>query len=95
MQHIMKYFERVKRFGPKKVACKCFIKTTHGLSYACELANIQIQGDHVTLESIHMFWSRLHIKENEVIEEGSKTQLALNNECEELKRYFSTLDIFS
>lgn len=64
------------------------------LPFECEPTNIQIQGDHVPLESIHVLYSKLHVEEHEAIEEETETQLDLNDECEELKRYLNTLDIF-
>lgn len=48
---------------------------------------------HIPLESIDMFWKKLFIEVHEVTEEESETQLDLEKECEELKRYFGTLDI--
>lgn len=67
----------VKIVGYEKVECGCFIRKTHGLPYACELASLQIQGYNVPFESIHMFWKKLHIKEHDAIEEDSGEQLDL------------------
>lgn len=59
----------VYRVGVDKVASGCFIRATHGLPCACELASLKIQGYLVALESIHVFWKKLHIEEHKVIEE--------------------------
>lgn len=40
-----------------------------------------------------MFWKKLYIEENEITKEDSWTKLDLEEEWEELKRYFSTLNI--
>lgn len=76
-----------------KDVCGCFIRTTHGLPCVCQLVGIQIQGEVVPLESIHVFWKKSYIQEHGVTQEDSGTHLYLEQECEELKRYFSILDI--
>lgn len=81
----------MKIVGADKVACGWPIRTTHGFPCACELENLQLQGDPIPLESIHVFRRKLHIKVDEAIEEESGTLLDLNDECEELKKYFSTI----
>ena len=53
------------------------------LPCACEHAGLQIQGYHVPLKSIYMFWRKLHVNEHEVIEEESETQFDLDKEYEE------------
>lgn len=73
--------------------CGCFIRTTHGLPCACQLAGFQIQGNHVPLDPIHVFFKKLHIEEHDVNHEDSGTTLDLEAECEELKIYFNSLDI--
>lgn len=55
MQHVVTELEIVKRVGADKVACGYFIRTTHGLPCAHELANIKIQGYLIPLKSIHLF----------------------------------------
>lgn len=40
-----------------------------------------------------MFWMKLHIKEHEDTKEDNVTHLDSDEECKELKRYFSTLNI--
>lgn len=69
IQHVVKELEKVKFIGSEKDACGCFIRTTHGLPCACQLAGIQIQGEHVLLESIHVFWNKLNIEEHKVTQE--------------------------
>ncbi|XP_050875735.1 uncharacterized protein LOC127079397 [Lathyrus oleraceus] len=93
IQHIGKEQERVKFIGVSKYAYGCFIRTTHGLPYACQLAGFQIQGNHVPLDLIHVFWKKLHIEEHDVGHKANGTELDLEAECEELDTYFNTLDI--
>lgn len=90
---VYKTLEMVKFVGSNKTACGCIIRTRHELPCACELAGLQIQGDHIPLESIHVFRKKLYIKEHEVTNEDSGTQLNLEEKCEELNMYFITLDI--
>lgn len=66
MQHVKKELERIKFVGCDKDACGCFIRTTHGLPCACELACLRIQGESILLESIRVFWKKLYIEEHEV-----------------------------
>lgn len=56
---------------------------------------IQVQRNHVPLNLIHVFSRKLYIKEYAIVKEGNGTQLDSNDECENLKKYFSTLDIFA
>lgn len=63
------------------------------LPCVCQLAGIQIQCDLVLLESIDVLWKKLNIEENEVTQEDSGTQLNLEEECEEFKRYSCILDM--
>lgn len=55
LQHLVKEVERVKFIGTSKDACGCFIRITHGLPCACQLAGFQIQGNFVPLDLIHVF----------------------------------------
>lgn len=71
----------------------CFIRTTHRILCACQLVGFQILANHVPLDSIHEFWTKLHIVEHEVTHNESGTKWDLEAECEELKTYFSTLNI--
>ncbi|CAL5215333.1 unnamed protein product [Lathyrus oleraceus] len=47
IHHIWIELEKVKFIGTSKDACGCFIRITHGLPCACQLAGFQIQGKHV------------------------------------------------
>ena len=40
-----------------------------------------------------MFWKKIFIEEHGVTKEESGTQLDLEDECKEVKKYFDTLDI--
>lgn len=59
IQHIKKELERVKRVGTDKFEHGYFIRTTHGLPCACELAGLLIQGYHAPLESIHLVFEEI------------------------------------
>ncbi|XP_050876316.1 uncharacterized protein LOC127080021 [Lathyrus oleraceus] len=93
IQYIGKELERIKFVGCDKEACSCFTRTTYGLPCASEFAGYQIQGEVILLESIYAFLKKLFIEAHEVIEEQSGTQFDLEEECEDLKKYFGILDI--
>lgn len=101
IQHIGNELERIKFVGCDKTTCGCFIettcgcfiKTTYALPYVCEVTGYQILGKPITLDSIHVFCKKIFIEEHEVTKEDRETQLDLEEECEELKKYFYTLDI--
>lgn len=76
-----------------KYACGCFMRTIHELPCACQLVGLQIQGEFFPLESINVFFKKLYIQKHDVSEEDGGTQLYFEEECEEFKRYFITLDI--
>ncbi|XP_058734041.1 uncharacterized protein LOC131605735 [Vicia villosa] len=91
IQLIGKELEKVKFVGASKERCGCYIRTPHGLSFACQLAGYQILGIPIPLETIHVFWTKLQISKHDVSPDESKWDL--DEECKELKRQFSTLDI--
>ncbi|XP_058764158.1 uncharacterized protein LOC131637576 [Vicia villosa] len=91
IQIIGKKLEKGKFVGASKQRCGCYIRTTCGLSCACHLVGYQILGIPIPLESIHVFWTKLQIYEYEVSLDEEKWDL--EEECEELKRQFSTMDI--
>lgn len=72
-QHIAKEFKRVNIVGVEKVASWCLIRETHGLPSARELRSLRVQWGHVSLDTIYIFWRKLHIKYYEVIKAGSGT----------------------
>ncbi|XP_058783030.1 uncharacterized protein LOC131657679 [Vicia villosa] len=65
IQLIRKKLEKVKFVGTSKERCGCYIRTTDGLPYACQLAGYQILGIPIPLETIHVFWTKLQISEHE------------------------------
>ena len=71
IQHIRNELERVNFVGSNKDVCGCFIRTKHVLPCACQLPSLQIQGETILLESIHVFWKKLYIEEHEVTQENS------------------------
>ncbi|XP_058763165.1 protein FAR1-RELATED SEQUENCE 5-like [Vicia villosa] len=91
IQLVGKELEKFKFAGASKERCGCYIRTTHGLPCACQLGGYQILGIPIPLETIHVFWMKLQILEYEVSPDESKWDL--EEECEELKRQFSTMDI--
>src|SRR3954470_18061676 len=91
IQIIGKELERVKFVGASKERYGCYIRTTHGLPCVCQLFGYQILCLPIPLETIHVFWTKLQISEHDVSLDESKWDL--DEECEELKRQFNTLDI--
>lgn len=69
--HIAKEFECMKRVGVENVHVDASVRQHMGYLVYVNLHILK----HVPLESINVFWRKLHIEEYEVIEEGSETQL--------------------
>ncbi|XP_073220740.1 uncharacterized protein [Cicer arietinum] len=76
--------QRVKIVGTDKTICGCSIRTTHGLPCACELAKLQIFGNVIPLDSIHVFWRKLSL-ENEFEDEESLSDYDFSEELEAMK----------
>ena len=53
--------DRVKYFGNDPSSCGCAMRSTHGLLCACELSRYVVAS--IPLESVHMFWRRLHFSQ--------------------------------
>ena len=53
LNHIAAEFERVNCDSIDNSRCGCIMRTTHGLSYACELTRYVIGS--IPLNTIHMF----------------------------------------
>ncbi|XP_073222592.1 uncharacterized protein [Cicer arietinum] len=86
--------QRVKIVGTDKTICGCSIRTTHGLPCACELAKLQISGNVIPLDSIHVFWRKLSL-ENEFVDEESLSDYDFLEELEAMKAYMKKHDIAS
>ncbi|XP_004515629.1 uncharacterized protein [Cicer arietinum] len=84
--------QRVKIVGTDKTICGCSIRTTHGLPCACELAKLQISGNVIPLDSIHVFWRKLSL-ENELEDEESLSDYDFSEELEAMKAYTKKHDI--
>ncbi|XP_073225484.1 uncharacterized protein [Cicer arietinum] len=91
---IDKQLQRVKIVGTDKTICGCSIRTTHGLPCACELAKLQISGNVIPLDSIHVFWRKLSL-ENEFEDEESLSDYDFSEELEAMKAYMKKHDIVS
>ncbi|XP_073226861.1 protein FAR-RED IMPAIRED RESPONSE 1-like [Cicer arietinum] len=81
---IDKQLQRVKIVGTDKTICGCSIRTTHGLPCACELAKLQISGNVIPLDSIHVFWRTLSL-ENFLEDEESLSDYDFSEELEAMK----------
>lgn len=82
----------MNRVGVDEFAYVCLIRTTHDLLCMSELVPLQIQRELIHVDIIHIFWRKLQIEEYEIIEK-IRTQMNIKEECEDLKKYFNTLDI--
>jgi len=57
LQHIVKDMDRVKWIGFDKSQCGCSLRSTHRLSYACELASFGVGS--IPLQFVHFMWTHL------------------------------------
>ena len=55
-QYIAEESDQVKYGGLNRFHCGCFIRSTHGLPCACELASFRLGS--IPLQSMHFIWIR-------------------------------------
>jgi len=87
LNQIAAEFERVKYVGIDRSRCGCIMKTTHGLSCACELARYVLGS--IPLSTIHMFWWRLSFSDQCL----SEPEVSITEEIEAISRRFKELDV--
>jgi alpha-glucosidase len=64
---------RVRDVGDNKSRCGFINRTTMGLSCACELSNNVRDRAPISLEVIHIRWTRLSLDEVDLVQEGRPT----------------------
>ncbi|XP_028181342.1 protein trichome birefringence-like 42 [Glycine soja] len=61
LNEIAAELDRIQYCGNDPSSCGCSIRSTHGLPCACELSSYAVSS--IPLESVHMFWRRLHFSQ--------------------------------
>ena len=87
LNQIVAEFERVNYAGIGSSRCSCIMRTTYGLSCACELARYVL--GNISLDTIHMFWRRLSF-----VDQGlSEPKVNITEEMETISKWFEELDV--
>ncbi|XP_052171545.1 uncharacterized protein LOC127787527 [Diospyros lotus] len=50
-----------QKIGVDKVACRCVIRSTHGLPCAHEIAELMMEGRPIPLSFVHPYWTKLDL----------------------------------
>ncbi|KAL5180845.1 hypothetical protein HKD37_01G001898 [Glycine soja] len=87
LNQIVVEFERVHYADKNPSRCRCVMRTTHGLPYACELSKYVV--GNISLETIHMFWRRLSFSDQEL----SEPQVSITKEMKTISKRFEEFDV--
>ncbi|KAL5187188.1 hypothetical protein HKD37_05G012907 [Glycine soja] len=87
LNQIAAEFERVHYAGKNPSTCGCVMRTTHGLSCACELSKYVV--GCIPLDSIHMFWRRLSFSDQGL----SEPEVSIKEVMETISKGFKELDV--
>ena len=79
--------DRVKYFGNDPSSCGCAMRSTHGLLCACELSRYVVAS--IPLESVHMFWRRLHFSDQGLCD----AEVSIADEIETIRKRFKDVDV--
>ncbi|XP_052171683.1 PKS-NRPS hybrid synthetase cheA-like [Diospyros lotus] len=61
MNMVSKQTEMAQKIGVDKVACRCVIRSTHGLPCAHEIAELMMEGRPIPLSFVHPYWTKLDL----------------------------------
>ncbi|KAK2395946.1 hypothetical protein QL285_057634 [Trifolium repens] len=70
---LVKEVNRVRDMGDDNSRCGCMNRTTLGIPCACELSKTVRAGVPISLEVIHIHWTRLSLDEVDLVREGRPT----------------------
>jgi len=87
LNQIAAELERVDYAGKNPSSCGCMVRTTLGLSCACELSKY-VSGCSL-LDSIHMFWRRLSFSDQGL----SEPEVSIKEVMETISKRFEELDV--
>ncbi|KAH1203028.1 hypothetical protein GmHk_17G049364 [Glycine max] len=87
LNQIVAEYKRVHYAGKNPSGCGCVMRTTHGLSCACELSKYVL--GTIPLDSIHMFWRRLSFSDQGL----SEPQVTITEEMKTISKRFEELDV--
>ncbi|XP_073225562.1 uncharacterized protein [Cicer arietinum] len=90
MDHIAAEYDCVKYVGIDQTECCCTIRTTHGLPCACEIARYSMIPRSISLDVIHVWWSKLTFH----VDASSKpSELSVKHEINVIVKKFEEFDI--
>ncbi|KAH1194090.1 hypothetical protein GmHk_19G054976 [Glycine max] len=89
LNEIAAELDRIQYCGNDPSSYGCSMRSTHGLPYACELSSYAVAS--IPLESVHMFWRRLHFFDQGLCE----AKVSINDEIETIRKRFKGVDVGS
>ncbi|PNY16986.1 hypothetical protein L195_g013719 [Trifolium pratense] len=93
MKLISDEFERVDTLGTNKKLCGCALRSTHELTYACELSGYTLSGVPIPLDSIHGHWKKLTMKAPLEDDTEDDYELDMNLAFDAIRTRYQLLDI--
>ncbi|MCI22878.1 otubain [Trifolium medium] len=91
LMRILAEVRRAKDVGLDKSKYGCISRTTFGLPCACELSNVVMERNPISLDIIHSHWKRLSLEDADLIQEG-RPSLSLLPEWEVIQARFNNAD---
>jgi len=89
LNHIEDELDRVKFVGVDNDSCRCIIRYTYSLPYACELARYII--GNIPLVAINIFWTRLSFADMGSNE--SYADMSVRQEFDVILKHFASIGI--
>ncbi|XP_052210807.1 protein FAR-RED ELONGATED HYPOCOTYL 3-like [Diospyros lotus] len=74
------------KIGIDKVLYGCVIRSTYGLSCACEIAEFMVHGRPIPLSIVHLHWTRLQVVQSAY--DGVSSQVTIKLEMESIYKMF-------
>ncbi|KAL5163013.1 hypothetical protein HKD37_07G019997 [Glycine soja] len=87
LNQIASEVDRLRYLGNNLSSCGCVMRSTHGLSCACELSRYTVGS--IPLESVHLFWRRLCFSDQGLCE----TEITIKEEIKIISKRFDELDV--
>ena len=87
LNEIAAELDRIQYCGNDPSSCGCSMRSTHGFPCACKLSSYVVAS--IPLESVHMFWRRLHFSNQGLCE----AEVSINNEIETIHKRFKDVDV--
>ncbi|CAK8531567.1 unnamed protein product [Lathyrus sativus] len=93
LRRIAEELKRVDYVGTNKKICRCTLRTTYELPFACELTGYRIDGIPIPIDVVHVHWRKLsmEVKLDEDVDDGSEVDMS--SAIDELWKRFKSLDV--